>query len=108
MEVLAHLPTGDYSQSAMLFSLPMRLRSSLRAVACIVACLYGPACRQTPPDVEPPPPATPIVSARVLAVGDMAPEFSLPGSDGKQYSLAGYRGRQGVVLAWFSKAFTEG
>jgi peroxiredoxin Q/BCP len=38
----------------------------------------------------------------------LAPEFSLPGSDGKQYSLAAYRGRQAVVLAWFSKAFTEG
>jgi peroxiredoxin Q/BCP len=41
-------------------------------------------------------------------VGDIAPDFSLPGSDGKQYSLASYRGRQDVLLAWFSKAFTEG
>jgi peroxiredoxin Q/BCP len=38
----------------------------------------------------------------------VAPDFSLPGSDGKQYNLASYRGRQAVVLAWFSKAFTEG
>jgi peroxiredoxin Q/BCP len=44
----------------------------------------------------------------VLAVGDMAPDFSLSGSDGKQYHLASYRGQQSVVLAWFSKAFTEG
>ena len=42
-----------------------------------------------------------------LSVGDQAPEFSLPGSDGKQHSLASYRGRQAVVLAWFP-AFTEG
>lgn len=53
--------------------------------------------------------ATPAVAkARPLAVGDLAPEFSLPGTDGRQYSLASYRGRQTVVLAWFTKAFTEG
>jgi peroxiredoxin Q/BCP len=40
-------------------------------------------------------------------VGDLAPDFSLPGTDGKQYSLSSYRGRQTVVLAWFTKAFTE-
>jgi AhpC/TSA family len=53
--------------------------------------------------------ATPAVAtARALAVGDPAPEFSLPGTDGRQYSLAGFRGKQTVVLAWFTKAFTEG
>ena len=41
-----------------------------------------------------------------LRVGDPAPPFSLPGSDGKVYSLASYRGKQAVVLAWFVKAFT--
>jgi len=41
-----------------------------------------------------------------LKVGDPAPEFSLPGSDGKVYRLADYRGKQAVVLAWFVKAFT--
>jgi hypothetical protein len=41
-----------------------------------------------------------------LKVGDPAPEFSLPASDGRVYSLAGYRGRQAVVLAWIAKAFT--
>ena len=41
-----------------------------------------------------------------LSVGDPAPQFSLPGSDGKVYSLASYRGKQAVVLAWFVKAFT--
>ena len=53
--------------------------------------------------------ATPAVAtARPLAVGDPAPEFSLPGTDGRQYSLESFRGRQTVVLAWFTKAFTEG
>jgi hypothetical protein len=41
-----------------------------------------------------------------LQVGDPAPQFSLPGSDGMTYSLASYRGRQAVVLAWFVKAFS--
>lgn len=37
----------------------------------------------------------------------MAPEFALPGSDGKIHKLSDYRGRA-VVLAWFPKAFTGG
>ena len=41
-----------------------------------------------------------------LRVGDPAPQFSLPASDGKTYSLESYRGKQAVVLAWFAKAFT--
>jgi peroxiredoxin Q/BCP len=43
-----------------------------------------------------------------LKIGDPAPQFSLPGSDGKSYSLASYKGKQVVVLAWFAKAFTGG
>jgi len=42
-----------------------------------------------------------------LKVGDPAPDFSLPGSDGKSYTLASLKGRT-VVLAWFPKAFTGG
>lgn len=43
-----------------------------------------------------------------LAPGDMAPDFSLEGSDGRTYRLSAFRGRQAVVLAWFPKAFTGG
>lgn len=43
-----------------------------------------------------------------LEAGAAAPEFSLPGSDGKTHSLAELRGKQAVVLAWFPKAFTGG
>jgi peroxiredoxin Q/BCP len=43
-----------------------------------------------------------------LEVGDTAPPFSLPGSDGRTYRLADYKGKQAVVLAWFAKAFTGG
>jgi thioredoxin-dependent peroxiredoxin len=43
-----------------------------------------------------------------LKVGDTAPAFSLPGSDGKTHTLAQSKGKQAVVLAWFPKAFTGG
>ncbi len=42
-----------------------------------------------------------------LNVGDKAPDFSLPGSDGKTHSLAQLKGKT-VILAWFPKAFTGG
>ena len=43
-----------------------------------------------------------------LKVGDQAPDFTLKGSDGRTYSLADYRGKKPVVIAWFPKAFTQG
>ena len=44
-----------------------------------------------------------------LNVGDPAPDFSLQGSDGRSYSLAPLlEQNDGVVLAWFPKAFTPG
>ncbi|MGQ9504943.1 MAG: peroxiredoxin [Thermogutta sp.] len=43
-----------------------------------------------------------------LRVGDVAPDFVLPGSDGRTYRLADFRGEKIVVLAWFPKAFTPG
>ncbi len=59
-----------------------------------------------PPPGQPPQQPPPQYSAD-LKVGDAAPEFSLPGSDGKVHTLAQYRGKT-VVLAWFPKAFTGG
>jgi peroxiredoxin Q/BCP len=41
-------------------------------------------------------------------VGDPAPEFSLPGSDGATHALADFKGKKAVVLAWYPKAFTGG
>jgi len=43
-----------------------------------------------------------------LKVGDEAPNFSLRGSDGKTHTLAEYKAKSAVVLAWFPKAFTGG
>jgi thioredoxin-dependent peroxiredoxin len=47
-------------------------------------------------------------AAADLKPGDPAPAFSLPGSDGRTYTLADFKGKQAVVLAWFPKAFTGG
>jgi peroxiredoxin Q/BCP len=45
--------------------------------------------------------------AQELKIGDAAPEFTLPGSDGQTHALSDLRGKA-VVLAWFPKAFTGG
>jgi peroxiredoxin Q/BCP len=43
------------------------------------------------------------------AVGEPAPAFSLAGTDGKTYTLEGVLAdHEGLVLAWFPKAFTPG
>jgi len=46
-------------------------------------------------------------AAQELKVGDQAPDFTLPGTDGKTYNLKQLQGHW-VVLAWFPKAFTAG
>jgi peroxiredoxin Q/BCP len=51
--------------------------------------------------------AGPAASAD-LKPGDKAPGFSLMGSDGKTYTLDQFKGKKGVVIAWFPKAFTGG
>jgi peroxiredoxin Q/BCP len=43
-----------------------------------------------------------------LQVGDPAPAFALPGSDGMTHTLAEHAGKRAVVVAWFPKAFTGG
>ena len=54
-------------------------------------------------------PAAPraVAAADELKIGDAAPDFTLPGTDGKTYTLSQLRGKN-VVLAWFPKAFTGG
>jgi peroxiredoxin Q/BCP len=53
------------------------------------------------------PGAAPAVPT-VVKVGDMAPDFSLQGTDGKVHKLSDYRGKTNVVIAWFPRAFTQG
>jgi peroxiredoxin Q/BCP len=46
--------------------------------------------------------------AEALAPGSKAPDFALPGSDGRLHRLSDELRDRGVVLAWFPKAFTPG
>lgn len=41
-------------------------------------------------------------------VGDVAPDFTLPSTDGSEVTLSSYAGEKNVVLAFFPKAFTSG
>jgi peroxiredoxin Q/BCP len=51
---------------------------------------------------------TASVLAAELKVGDKAPDFKLPGTDGKTHSLKEFAGKKAVVIAWFPKADTPG
>ncbi|MCC7125211.1 MAG: redoxin domain-containing protein [Acidobacteria bacterium] len=52
--------------------------------------------------------ATSALAQTELKVGDMAPDFTLKATDGKTYSLADFKNKRAVVIAWFPKAFTQG
>jgi hypothetical protein len=89
-----------------------RLGQPLAYVLLALTGLAGAAEAQTPPPAQTAPPAqaqpqTPPQYSATLNVGDPAPAFKLPGSDGKTHSLADYKGKT-VILAWFPKAFTGG
>ena len=73
----------------------MRKASGMAALA-FVACglIAGPAAAQAP--------------SAELKVGDPAPDFTLPATDGKTYTLSKDLRGKWVVLAWFPKAFTAG
>ena len=71
-------------------------------IALLCACTE-PAAEGTGADGTP--------NSAILSVGDPAPDFDLLGSDGRSWrlrDLVGEAGRDGVVLAWFPKAFTPG
>jgi thioredoxin-dependent peroxiredoxin len=74
----------------------MRYRLRLLPLA-LAACglLAGSAAAQSPVPSE-------------LKVGDPAPDFTLPATDGKTYTLSKDLRGKWVVLAWFPKAFTAG
>ena len=47
-------------------------------------------------------------TSTTLKVGDTAPDFTLPSTDGGKMHLADYIGKSTVVLAFFPAAFTGG
>lgn len=44
-----------------------------------------------------------MAASSTIAVGDAAPDFSLPGHTGEMISLCNYRGRKAVVLFFYPK-----
>ena len=50
----------------------------------------------------------PVAPTTSLKVGDMAPDFSLTDSAGKEVKLSDYRGKKNDVLAFYVLAFTGG
>ena len=74
----------------------------------VASVLVAGLSAQTPPQAPAQTPAqTPAPVPKLVNVGDVAPAFSLAGSDGKTHKLSDYKGKA-VVLAWFPKAFTGG
>jgi peroxiredoxin len=67
--------------------------------ALLLMCFAGvttlAAQQQTPPHTH-------------LKAGDMAPDFTLPSTQGKPVKLSDFRGKKNVVLAFFPAAFTGG
>jgi peroxiredoxin Q/BCP len=84
------------------------MRRTALLSACVVVLAFGVSCRERPAQaVDPGAAEATGAAARELKVGDPAPDFSLPGSDGITHTLSSHKGRQVVVLAWFAKAFTS-
>jgi thioredoxin-dependent peroxiredoxin len=53
-------------------------------------------------------PAPQAAHPKPLAVGDVAPNFTLSSTAGGKVTLADYKGKNVVVLAFFPAAFTGG
>ena len=52
--------------------------------------------------------AAPVAPTTTLKVGDTAPDFTLPDTDGNKVKLSEFRGKNNVVLAFYVLAFTGG
>lgn len=49
-----------------------------------------------------------LLGASVLKIGDKAPDFTLPDTDGKPVTLSKLLEKGPVILAFYVKAFTPG
>jgi cytochrome oxidase Cu insertion factor (SCO1/SenC/PrrC family) len=80
-------------------------KTMLKKVLCLgllIASSVWLLAQQPPQQTRPPAPKT------HLKVGDAAPDFTLPATDGKTYTLSEFRGKKNVVLAFYVLAFTGG
>ena len=79
-------------------------QAMLAATLCLGSAV---AFAQTAPAPAAQAPRPPAVKTH-LKVGDVAPDFELPGTDGKTYKLSQFKGQKNVVLAVYFFAFTGG
>lgn len=75
--------------------------SKLLLVSAMCVVMAGSTYAQAPA------PAAAAAPAVELKVGDKAPDFTLPGTDGKTHKLSAYKGKT-VVIGWYPAAFTGG
>ena len=94
---------------------PMMTSSTLFGRALAVACMAALACggktESTPAPTQAkaePPAGEPVAAEPPARVGQVAPDFELPGDTGTLVKLAEHRGKQPVLLAFYPKDFTSG
>lgn len=78
----------------------------VKRILYVAACLASASLWAQAPAAPKPAAAKPMSST--LKVGDMAPDFTLPSTAGGKITLADFRGKKTVVLAFFPAAFTGG
>ncbi len=80
-------------------------KTMLKTALCmglLIASSISLVAQQPSQQARPPAPKT------HLKVGDAAPDFTLPATDGKTYTLSEFKGKKNVVLAFYVLAFTGG
>ena len=84
----------------------------LSALLLLLACAALAHAQQPTATASPAPSparqAPPPAPKTHLKVGDVAPDFTLPDTDGHPVHLADFRGKKNVILAFYVLAFTGG
>jgi len=78
------------------------------ASLAIAVLAIGGFAQGTQPAPTPAPSPRPTPAPLALKVGDQAPDFTLPATDGTKVKLSDFRGKSNVVLAFYVLAFTGG
>jgi len=76
------------------------VRGTRRAAVALALLLAGLGCASNESDEE--------EAAVGWEIGELVPDVTLSGSDGKQHRLRDLAGKRAFVIAWFPKAFTGG